>query len=74
MKEACEGERDRVSAAFAFLDLVIERLAVPRRVADAIRRIVAIYLVLRRSHRQASRERLYELASQIHDIERLQTR
>src|SRR5882724_3733211 len=42
MKEACEGERDRISAAFALLDPVIERLAVPRRVADAVRRIVAV--------------------------------
>ena len=42
MKEACEGERDRISAAFAFLDPVIERLAVPRRIADAMRRIVAV--------------------------------
>src|SRR5882724_13457533 len=42
MKEACEGERDRISAAYAFLDPVIERLAVPRRIADAMRRIVAM--------------------------------
>jgi poly(A) polymerase len=71
MKEACEGERDRVSAAFAFLDPVIERLAVPRRVADAIRRIVAILprFSTGRTGRFA-RTGLYDLASQIHDIER----
>jgi poly(A) polymerase len=71
MKEACEGERDRVSAAFAFLDPVIERLAVPRRVADAIRRIVAILprFASGRTGRLA-RAGLYELVSQIHDIER----
>jgi len=71
MKEACEGERDRVSAAFAFLDPVIERLAVPRRVADAMRRIVAILprFASGRTGRLA-RAGLYELVSQIHDIER----
>jgi poly(A) polymerase len=71
MKEACEGERDRVSAAFAFLDPVIDRLAVPRRVADAVRRIVAILprFVAGRTGKFA-RTGLFELASQIHDIER----
>ena len=71
MKEACEGERDRVSAAYAFLDPVIERLAVPRRVADAMRRIVAILprFTTGRTGRFA-RTGLYELATQIHDIER----
>jgi len=71
MKEACEGERDRVSAAYAFLDPVIERLAVPRRVADAMRRIVAILprFTTGRTGRFA-RTGLYELAKQIHDIER----
>ena len=42
MKEACAGARDRVSAAYQFLDPVIERLAMPRRMADAMRRIVAV--------------------------------
>jgi poly(A) polymerase len=71
MKEACEGERDRVSAAFNFLDPVIERLAVPRRIADAMRRIVAILprFSSGRTGRFA-RTGLFELASQIHDIER----
>ncbi len=71
MKEACEGERDRVSAAFAFLDPVIERLAVPRRIADAMRRIVAMLprFAAGRTGRLA-RTGLYELASEIHDIER----
>src|SRR6266545_3910163 len=75
MKEACEGERDRVSAAFAFLDPVIERLAVPRRVADAVRRIVAILprLAAGRSGRFA-RTGLFELANQIHEIERAAAR
>jgi poly(A) polymerase len=71
MKEACEGERDRISAAFAFLDPVIERLAVPRRIADAVRRIVAV--LPRLSSGRASRfarTSLYELATEILAIER----
>jgi poly(A) polymerase len=71
MREACDGERDRVSAAYAFLDPVIERLAVPRRVADAMRRIVA--MLPRLSSGKAGRfakTGLHDLAMQIHDIER----
>jgi len=40
--EACAGERDRVIAIADFLDPVIERVGVPRRIADGVRRIVAI--------------------------------
>jgi poly(A) polymerase len=42
LDEACLGERDRIRAATEFLDPVIERVAVPRRIADGVRRIVAI--------------------------------
>jgi poly(A) polymerase len=71
LKEACDGERDRISAAFALLDPVIERLAVPRRVADAVRRIVAVLprLATGRAGRFA-RTGLHDLASQIVTIER----
>lgn len=41
MKEACEGQRDRAGAVSEFLDLLIERLAITRRCADGMRRIVA---------------------------------
>jgi poly(A) polymerase len=41
LREACEGARDRVAAAYDFLEPIVERLAVPRRIADAMRRIVA---------------------------------
>src|SRR5262249_50807291 len=41
MREACNGERDRIGAAFSFFDPIIDRLSVPRRMADAVRRIVA---------------------------------
>jgi poly(A) polymerase len=42
LDEACAGERDRIRAASDFLDPVIERVAVPRRIADGVRRIVAM--------------------------------
>ncbi|HVW89894.1 MAG TPA: polynucleotide adenylyltransferase PcnB [Gaiellaceae bacterium] len=41
LREACEGARDRVAAAYDFLEPIVERLAVPRRIADAMRRVVA---------------------------------
>jgi poly(A) polymerase len=71
MREACEGERDRIGAAFAFLDPVIERLAMPRRVADAVRRIVAILPRLSRGTAgRFARTALSDMAMQIHEIER----
>ncbi len=42
LDEACAGERDRIRAASEFLEPIIERVAVPRRIADGVRRIVAI--------------------------------
>jgi poly(A) polymerase len=42
LDEACDGERDKIHAASEFLDPIIERVAVPRRIADGVRRIVAI--------------------------------
>jgi len=42
MREACNGVRDRVQAAFDFLEPLIDRLNVPRRIADSVRRIVAL--------------------------------
>ncbi len=42
MREACESARDRVQAATAFLEDAIDRLNVPRRMADGMRRIVAL--------------------------------
>ncbi|HEY8042453.1 MAG TPA: polynucleotide adenylyltransferase PcnB [Polyangiaceae bacterium] len=42
LDEATSGERDKIRAASDFLDPVIERVAVPRRIADGVRRIVAI--------------------------------
>ncbi|MCL2450843.1 MAG: polynucleotide adenylyltransferase PcnB [Polyangiaceae bacterium] len=42
LDEACAGERDKARAAAEFLDPVIERVAVPRRIADGVRRIIGI--------------------------------
>ncbi len=42
MKEACEGARDRSSAVYEFLEPIVERLAISRRFADGMRRIVAL--------------------------------
>lgn len=39
--EACLGEADSSGAALDFLDPLVERLSMPRRIADAVRRIVA---------------------------------
>ncbi|MBM4376069.1 MAG: polynucleotide adenylyltransferase PcnB [Deltaproteobacteria bacterium] len=41
LKEACEGHRDRSAAVGEFLEGLVERLAITRRSADGIRRIVA---------------------------------
>ncbi len=42
LDEACAGERDKIRAAGDFLDPIIERIAVPRRIADGVRRIAAM--------------------------------
>jgi poly(A) polymerase len=42
MREACEGVRDRSAAVADFLEPLVERLAISRRYADGMRRIVAV--------------------------------
>jgi poly(A) polymerase len=42
MLEACDNARDRMRMAGEFLEPLIDRLNVPRRIADAMRRIVAL--------------------------------
>jgi poly(A) polymerase len=42
MLEYCENARDRMRMAGEFLEPLIDRLNVPRRIADAMRRIVAL--------------------------------
>jgi poly(A) polymerase len=42
LSESIAGSRDPVGAAYEFLEPVIERIAMPRRIADGLRRILAI--------------------------------
>ncbi len=42
LKEACTGARDRVEAAYRFLETIVDRLNVPRRIAEPVRRVIAI--------------------------------
>ena len=42
LREACHGSKDRVRAASDFLEPLVDRLNVPRRITDSVRRIVAI--------------------------------
>lgn len=42
LKEACDGARDRGAASADFLEPVLERLAVPRRFVEVMRRVMAI--------------------------------
>ncbi|HVY49363.1 MAG TPA: polynucleotide adenylyltransferase PcnB, partial [Minicystis sp.] len=42
LKESCDGARDRAAAVADFLEPLIDRLAISRRYADGMRRIVAV--------------------------------
>ncbi len=72
MKEACEGHRDRAAAVGEFLDGLIERLAITRRCADGMRRIVA---GLPRLHMgkpgRLTRSESYQFALQVAEADRL---
>jgi poly(A) polymerase len=68
MMEACEGQRDRITSGHDFLEPLIERLALPRRIADAIRRIVAILPRLAAGRApKFQRSTLYPCAKQVLD-------
>jgi hypothetical protein len=69
MQEVCLGSRDHVDAAFDFLDPIADRLNVPRRIADALRRIVGIMPRLQagRSGR-FGKTALYPHASAVHKL------
>ena len=66
MKEACEGVRDRAAAAAEFLEPLIERLAISRRYADGMRRILAVLprLATGRAGRFARTE-MFQLAVEV---------
>lgn len=69
--EACDGARDRVETAHDFLEGVVDRLNVPRRIAESIRRIVALMPRLESGRGgRFSRTPLYPIAMQVLDIYR----
>ncbi len=69
--EACSGSRDRVKAAHDFLEPVVDRLNVPRRIADSVRRIVAMLPRLESGRvSRFARSALYPLAVEVVDIRR----
>ncbi len=69
MREACAGVRDRVGAGFEFLEPVIDRLNVPRRIADAVRRIVAVLPRMEEGKAgRFSRTGLYALALEVLEV------
>jgi poly(A) polymerase len=66
MKEACDGARDRAAAVAEFLEPLIERIAISRRYADGMRRIVSVLprLVSGRAGRFARTE-MFQLAVEV---------
>lgn len=63
MKEASDGARDRVAAVSDLLEPIIERLAISRRYADGMRRIVAILpRILSGKAGRFARTELFDLA------------
>jgi poly(A) polymerase len=66
MNEACSGTKDRVEAAYEFLDPVVDRLNIPRRIADAMRRLVAVLPRLEGGRAaRFSRTPLYPMAREV---------
>jgi poly(A) polymerase len=71
LREACDGARDRVEMAHEFLEGVVDRLNVPRRIAESIRRIVALMPRLESGRGgRFSRTPLYPVAMEVLDIYR----
>jgi poly(A) polymerase len=66
MREACLGERDRIDAAHDFLEPIVDRLNVPRRIADPVRRVVAALPRLESGRAgRFTRSGLYPLAAEV---------
>jgi poly(A) polymerase len=71
LREACDGARDRVEMAHEFLEGVVDRLNVPRRIAESIRRIVALMPRIESGRGgRFSRTPLYPVAMEVLDIHR----
>ena len=71
LREVTDGEKDRVEAAYEFLEPLVDRLNVPRRIADAVRRIVAIYPRLEAGRiGRFGKTPLFALANEVFEIHR----
>ncbi len=69
MREACAGSRDRLEAAYEFMEVAVDRLNVPRRIADAVRRIVAMLPRLEAGRPgRFSKTPLYPLAHEVIEL------
>lgn len=69
--EACEGTHDRVAAAADFLEPIVDRLNVPRRVTDCMRRIAAVMPRLEAGRvGRISRTTFWEEARQVLELRR----
>jgi len=70
LREGVNGSRDRVSSAYEVLESVIERLALPRRIADEICRIVAVMpRVTAGKPGRLARSELFALATEVVSID-----
>jgi len=66
MREACVDQNDRVQAAYDFLEPIIDRLNVPRRIADPVRRVIAMLPRVESGRLgRFARSGLYPLAAEI---------
>lgn len=72
LNEACEGAGDRMRAATDFLEPIVERLNLPRRASDSIRRIVAMLPRLEQGKASRfKRSALYPIAQEIAEMRSL---
>lgn len=72
MREACVGVKDRIQAAYDFLEPVVDRLNVPRRIADAVRRLVAMLPKLEAGRTgRFARTPLYPVAMELLEMDRI---
>jgi poly(A) polymerase len=71
LREVCSGVRDRDAVAHEFLEPLVDRLNVPRRIADAVRRIVTVLPRLESGRpRRFARTPLYPLAAEVLELSR----
>ncbi len=67
--EACAGQRDRVEAACDFMESIVDRLNVPRRIAEPVRRIGAILPRLQTGRvGRFARTNLFSLAAEVAEL------